>query len=163
MARNCEDCGKKLGVLGAVYTIERNGRTILLCWDCKKKFADLTKEKENTKREESFRTLQDKANNKEAYRSKLDEITISTGDIRREYEILDVLHVFLSPFDFAEAVFCLRDQAYKLGADAIVYLEFDTVVYSTYKKRTTGMDLSKTQFSEDHIALNAYGTAIRFT
>ena len=128
--------------------LEKDGRLVLLCSTCAETTAHMKSKDEVTRLEE--------------FEKKLDHIIASTGDIRREYEILDIIHVYVEPFDVNRAVLSLKEKAFRLGGDGVIFIEFDTVVYQV-RMPHTGSGLMQSQLaSKDRIGLSAYGTAVRF-
>jgi hypothetical protein len=128
--------------------VEKQGRLVLLCYMCSEQVA-------------SMRTHED-LSRLEAFEEKLDHVIASTGDIRREYEILEIIHVYVEPFDVSRAVLSLKDKAFRLGADGVIFIEFDTVVYKTGPAYVRPSAIQTHHHTRDRIGLSAYGTAVRF-
>jgi len=142
----CSDCGKRIGILNAGMFFNDAGDEI--CGKCSDK---LRLEKEQTRQQE-----------KEARDQAISKVILTTGDIREDYQILDTIIALeghqAGYFDTANPATAfdgvkkqLRENAYDMGADAVVHCQFE---YRVAAER--GLFGSK-----QAIEIFAYGTAVK--
>ena len=85
---------------------------------------------------------------------KFAKIVVSTGDIRREYDIVDIVGTRVEGVNMAPAVGQLKMDAIDMGGDGIIYLQMSTFSYETKKAGASNIQV--------HVDTLACGTVVRF-